>query len=248
MNKRKLLMLAASLCLVAILVAGGTLAYFTDADAATNVFTVGYVEIDLQETFDEDDARLFPATYEPDGTLREDNVITKEVWVQNTGSDNAYVRVHIAIPSILDDVDNAGNNILHFNYREEAPSANGWDWSKTPGEPYTGDWNVYYTTINEIEYNVYVVTCLSEVEPGNHAADVPAMDQVYLDKNVTNEKVAEINETLGNEWHIYVVAEGAQTNGFNNAYEALNTAFGEPGTYDIDWAGVAEYVDEYDPS
>ena len=45
MNKRKLLTLALTLCMIAILAIGGTLAYFTDTDVNKNVMTVGNVQI-----------------------------------------------------------------------------------------------------------------------------------------------------------------------------------------------------------
>lgn len=49
MNKRKILTLALSLCMIAILAVGGTLAYFTADDKITNVFTAGSVELKLDE-------------------------------------------------------------------------------------------------------------------------------------------------------------------------------------------------------
>ena len=49
MNKRRILAIAMSLCIVAILAVGASLAYFTDTDNATNTFTVGNVEIKLIE-------------------------------------------------------------------------------------------------------------------------------------------------------------------------------------------------------
>ena len=57
------------------------------------------------------------------------------------------------------------------------------------------------------------------------------MTKVYLDKNVTNEMMSEIVEALGENPKIYVVAEGGQIAGFEDAYTALNTQFGVPGTY-----------------
>ncbi|MBE6977158.1 MAG: hypothetical protein E7438_00750 [Ruminococcaceae bacterium] len=67
------------------------------------------------------------------------------------------------------------------------------------------------------------------------------MSQVYLDPKVTNEIIADINKTLGNNWHIYVAAEGVQAAGFTDAYQALNAAFGVPGSYTtpIDWTALA---------
>ena len=47
--KKKILSLTLVVCLLAIAVVGGTLAYFTDDDNAENTFTVGNVTIDLFE-------------------------------------------------------------------------------------------------------------------------------------------------------------------------------------------------------
>lgn len=50
MKKRRILAIAMSLVIVAILAIGATLAYFTDTDEETNTFTVGNVKIDLIES------------------------------------------------------------------------------------------------------------------------------------------------------------------------------------------------------
>ena len=50
MKKKTILVAAIAVRLVAALVVGGTLAYFTDKDNATNTFTVGNVKIDLLES------------------------------------------------------------------------------------------------------------------------------------------------------------------------------------------------------
>lgn len=50
MKKRNLLMVALSLCLIAVIAVGGTLAYFTDqTDTLVNTFTTGKVDISLYE-------------------------------------------------------------------------------------------------------------------------------------------------------------------------------------------------------
>ena len=64
------------------------------------------------------------------------------------------------------------------------------------------------------------------------------MHQVYLDSKVTNEDLTRILSAL-EEIDILVVAEGAQAAGFTDAYAALNTAFGVPGEYDVDWTNLA---------
>ena len=50
MKKKTILVAAIAVMLVAALVVGGTLAYFTDKDDATNTFTVGNVNIELLES------------------------------------------------------------------------------------------------------------------------------------------------------------------------------------------------------
>ena len=52
-NKKKMVALIMVLALACASMIGGTLAYFTDDDEATNVFTVGNVSIDLIEEFDD---------------------------------------------------------------------------------------------------------------------------------------------------------------------------------------------------
>lgn len=243
MNKRKIVLLAVALVMVAILGMGSTLAYFMDTDVQVNTFTVGNVAIDLYEDFGDNDGieHLVPATGSAqDGTLK--NGIEKEVYVKNTGSEDAYVRVHIAIPTLLDngrpDFD-ASSNVLHFNYATDSIGENLWDWSTTTGAPYEGSWNYYETTINEIAYNVYVVTYGDILSKDEATCD--AMSQVYLDSRTTNEDITKLKDELGDKWMIYVVAEGAQADGFTDAYDALNTSFGVPGAdYEADFTKVAE--------
>ena len=235
MNKRKLMLLASCLLMVAVLAVGGTLAYFQDDESVTNVFTVGYVEIDLDENF-EQGSELMPTTgKDEEGNVK--NAVAKEVFVTNTGANPAYVRVHIAIPAILDNGDpnfDAGANVLHFNYAPDSVGAGKWDWSNSTGAPYEGSYNYYETLIEDIEYNVYVVTYEKALEKDEKT--VNAMHQVYLDASVTNQDIIDINKVLeADNWQILVVAEGVQSEGFDDAYTALNTAFGVPGNYDIEW-------------
>lgn len=233
MNKRKLLLVAMALSMIAILAVGGTLAYFTDIDAETNIFTVGNVEIDLYETFNPELSKLFPTTGKVDGVQK--NAVEKKVYVANTGSEDAYVRVHIAIPAVLDVPNNASANVLHFNMSKDSVADGKWSWGKTkdianyPGND--GDWNMYTAAIGGVDYNVYVVTYETALKYNENTCE--AIYQVYMDKSVTNEKITELKNILGDDWKILVAAEGAQKEGFADAYEALNEAFGVPGTYTV---------------
>jgi predicted ribosomally synthesized peptide with SipW-like signal peptide len=245
--KKKILTICLVVALAATAVIGGTLAYFSDTDAQKNTFTTGNVAIDLWEDFGGNDAQgieeLIPATGSAQaGTLK--NGIEKEVYVDNTGSEDAYVRVHIAIPSILDDAQpnfDASKNVLHFNYDEETVADGKWNWSNSVDGTTGSNWNFYTTTIGNVSYNVYVVTYETALKKGE--ATVDAMSQVYLDSKTTNEDITKIKNTLGDDWYIYVAAEGTQAEGFKDAYEALNAAFGNPAdsayTSTIDWATVS---------
>ena len=243
--KKKLLAFAMVFALSAVAVVGGSLAYFTDTDAKDNTFTTGNVDIELIENFGDNNPdtpeKLLPATGSAQaGTLK--NGVTKEVSVKNTGSEDAYVRVHIAIPNVLDngsDTFDAGKNVLHFNFAKDSIGEGKWDWSKTSGTPYEDDWNYYETSINNVKYNVYVVTYGTALKTGEVTPE-KAMHQVYLDSKVTNADVEKINETLDKNWKILVVAEGTQAAGFEDAYSALNTAFGVPGSYNVDWSGAVQ--------
>ena len=240
--KKKFLSLCMVVALSATALIGGTLAYFTDTDAQTNTFTTGNVAIDLIETFDADEAKLMPGID-----------ITKEVDVKNTGSEEAYVRVHIAFPSMLDSGSEdepqfaAYNNTLHWNFTKDAIADGEWNWnadkdgSNYPGNG--GNWNMYQQTIDNILYNVYVATY--ETALGKDVATAnEAIHKVYLDKKVTNEMMEEITTELGTTPKVLVVAEGGQKAGFDNAYDALNTQFGVPGKYEVDWTGAATATPE----
>ena len=112
-SKRKVVSLALVVALIAILVASGSLAYFTGQDSEVNVFTVGDVSIDVVET-------------DKDGNPFEDNQviiphrdIEKVAKVQNTGTDAAYIRAVVALDSDL-----AG--MLDFSFPNAGGSPDHW--------------------------------------------------------------------------------------------------------------------------
>ncbi len=244
--KKKIVSLALAVCLIAI-AAVGTLAYFTDTDAKTNTFTTGKVDITLNETFSENDAKLLPGKN-----------IEKVVNVTNNEED-AYVRLHIAFPA--DTIyygENDGvqeyNNLVHFNQRYASLAAGEWNWTPTsagvggnyPGYPGNGtNYNTYTTTIDNVEYRVFVVTYMTKLTKGA-TTKTDAMFNVYLDKYadttdgstytapVVGYRTAEMSSNLNN-YKILIVAEGCQAEGFNDPYTALNTSFGTPSSTNNPW-------------
>ena len=89
MSKRKILLLALAACMVAILAIGGTLAYFTDTEDATNTFTVGNVDITLTEPNWEGSGSVDAPEVYPTEPL------AKDPTVENTGANPCFVRISV---------------------------------------------------------------------------------------------------------------------------------------------------------
>lgn len=84
---RKNLLVACAVA--AIMLVGGASAFFTDTDSAENTWTVGNVNIDLQEpNYDESDTTNITPNQELD----------KDPMVQNTGTNDAFIFVKFTIP------------------------------------------------------------------------------------------------------------------------------------------------------
>ena len=222
MSKKSLLVLAVTLSMVAILAIGGTLAYFTDTtDVATNVFTVGDVEIELIEEFDPNNAVLMPGS-------KTTNAINKDVWVENTGASDAWVRVKLYVPSHLDQLTTpdytdegylvaAAFNTLHWN----TVGANSAIWNVEKA-------NVEATAITTGEYagyNEYVFYYNEILGVGEKTEQL--LDQVYLDSKVDFDGT---NYTINGQTvdlskiDIKIFAEAIQSEGFDT-YEAAFAAF-----------------------
>lgn len=260
--KKKIMAMCLVIAMAATAVIGGTLAYFTDTDAETNVFVTGNVAIELVEEY-EQNSKLLPAIREENNSIRIDeertegaengenkyiNGVDKEVKVKATGSEETYVRVHIAIPQLLDDGADrfdASKNIVHFNTANAVNVEGKWNWGtkvvedrpegKLVGE---GDkWNYYEEEIDGIMYNVYVVTYETALAKDELTENV--IHQLYMDPEVTNDDINGLKEELNDNWEIKVVAEGTQKEGFVDAFEALNAAFGAPEDHEFEWP-VAE--------
>ena len=240
--KKKIITLCLIVCLLAIAIAGVTLAYFTAEDSSDNVFVMKGIKIELLEDFVQD------------STLVPGLEVNKDVSVANTGELDAYVRVHIAIPSALD----AGTplaeyerNYLHWVFSEESVANGQWSWLQTltDGVGYNTEdkLNSYQTNIDGVEYTVYVATYRQALKAGEKTA-TQALDKVFIDPCVDCEwdsekecyfytddkdnKVSPKDYGKDGSLEIKVIAEAAQTETFTDAYDALNTAFGVPGDYD----------------
>lgn len=258
--KKKIIALCLAAIIAVTAVASASLAYLKDTDSDTNTFTVGNVKIEQYEKDRNgnafvQDQKLLPIvndSKDENGYHLGGNYIDKIVTVKNTGTEAAYIRTQIAFPAVLDDGAisyDASSNVLHWNGASANDTfgaanfggdiENDWYWGKStdvdwPGNG--GDWNCYQTTINGVLYNVYVVTHGVAVEAGQTTA--PSLFGVYLDAGVDCDdkgyfimrNKARVDVDLSNT-EILVVSEAVQASGWDNAFTALDQAFGTPGSY-----------------
>lgn len=104
--KKKMALALGGVALVATLAIGGTLAYFTDTDAAANVFTMGKVGIDLTEDSDSD--KVVDITEE--GITYDDivpgDVVSKRPTISvDADSQDCYVAATIEVSASSEDLD-----------------------------------------------------------------------------------------------------------------------------------------------
>lgn len=119
--KKKVLLSLAATAMVGTLAVGGTLAWFTDTETATNVVTVGNVDIVLNEDGGADGAVTESGLVYSD--LMPGKVYDKLVTIENKGND-AYVRAIVTISgekvvgTLLDE--NTDNDIIFDGLLKDA--------------------------------------------------------------------------------------------------------------------------------
>jgi len=237
--KKKVLTIALVVALIAIMVSG-SLAYFTARDEVTNTFTVGSVEIEIYEN---DEAT--PDAVKPLGMLipvvntqdpsQDANYKAKVVDVKNTGINDAYIRLHIAMPTAL------------IDYLQLDLTAAGWTYNGA----ITGSSTA---TVEGVDYTVFTYDYQTAVAAGQFTSEL--LQGAYLKSNVDLDEDASGNlvfilrdakgEKIGQSTYvahtknadgsytsetvnILVAAQAIQTRGFENSTvtEALNAGFGE---------------------
>lgn len=220
--KKKALVISLAIAVLAITMIGGSLAWFMDEDEATNVFTVGSIEITQNEDFVQE-SMLLPVVGE-DPTVSTDNYIKKMVNVTNDGKNAAYVQTFIAVPAVLDN-----NGILKLMYN-------------------TTDWEIFKVATDvtvpgeTIPYNVYRFRYTKELAPTVTTSN--NLEYVYIDKtidlNVYDTDNDQINDTAyfvladgteitgfnaAGKLNVYAATQGVQTKGFSGYANALDSAF-----------------------
>ena len=225
--KKKITALALVICLLAVAVVGGTLAYFTDTDKATNVFTVGSIDI-IQNEYDLDGNRfkdggiLLPMGGDPAWADKEvtfngatfkvfasENALDKVVTVTNKGNSPAYVRTLVALE--------AGTSIEEANrlwYNNIAVTSS--------GSAVLVEDNDLYVNIDGTYYIIVVYTYKDAIAAKSES--VPSLTGVALYKNTTQEDVA----AFGKKYEVLVLSQAVQAADMgSDAGAALDEAFGD---------------------
>ncbi len=213
MNKRKIFIVALSVCLIAIL-SLGTLAWFTAEDSVTNNFYVAGSEdqnpddvfsIDVWEDDDKDDTNETDADkldrIDFNNILPGDDLY-KEVNVENTGAYDQYVRAIVTVSDAHLWQELYGEIYVPLNKIADDLSADFLPWSiEYDAEADTLTYVVYYNNILKPDAVVNLFT------------------NVHIPENLTREQAAEMQD-----FSINVVAEAVQTKNVGaNAAEAFKT-------------------------
>ncbi len=182
--KTKLILTMAAVVICATLIVGGTLAYFTSTDSATNEFTVGNVTIDLTETLWSSSSGYQPSgarsLVAPSGGGGEDlaeafvpgRVIPKNPTVTvASGSEPCYVRVSVAMPTDL-------VNIVTYSLND------GWSLVGTDTTTTSG------TTVRTYKYIDQDASDDAAMEAGDSAT---LFDDVTIDEEATEEDLADFD-------------------------------------------------------
>ena len=220
--KKKLTLVVTCVVLVAAMVIGGTLAYFTDTKTAENTFTMGNVKIKLDEAkvvknettgkwdIDEDAKRVTGNNY---GAVYPGAVLPKDPTVTNTGTNPAYIRATVTVY-------NAGNLFSEF-YPDIHTTTS---FASMPDEflAFVGElgdgWSIedygYVSAMQWYDY-VYVLKYEGALEAGKPTT--PIFKQVTIPADYDN---ADPNATFG-EIKINVVAEAIQADGMTDWDDAF---------------------------
>lgn len=205
--KKKVALTAAAVALVGTLAVGGTLAWFTDTETATNVVKMGKVDIVLKET-GKDAGAVNPDGLEYSNVMPGDK-FQKMVTIENKGND-AYVRAKIVVSG--EDVvlktfsDNDPDNDIKFlndGKQIKLEKINNKTWTETTLE---NGQKGYYATVNyDKMFTNGIAVVFKEIEiPGAEWGNK------YVDQN----------------FNIKVIAEAVQSKNFTTADQAFGALNG----------------------
>ena len=256
MKKKTILVAAIAVMLVAALVVGGTLAYFTDTKCAKNTFSVGNVDIELLES----------SLHRENAGIANGATSDSELWsdVEKLGSNNTspykagdtfYTDEQIkanAATYTCDDVKlapgqsyhkmpyvvNTGKNDAYIRIRVMIPAD--LDTAILNSSMYTTTAlnikevtkaydNTGAVVRDGVKYNVYTFTRTAPLKAGEMTY-WNVWGTIHLDTDVTNEEIASLfgegKPYADGTFPVLVEADAIQADGFANATAAF-AAFGK---------------------
>ena len=201
--KKKILALCLVVALLATAIAGATLAYFTDTDEVNNTFTVGNIEIKLDEApvgddgladkgdrVQENEYHLYPGmTYDKDPMV----TVIK-------GSEECYVRVFMSI----NNQDKLDEQLAGYKIEDILTgTSEKWEYKGNVREGDVRTYEFWYTEK------------IDATEADEDIALDPLFKNIVVPAGLTNEQMTALNDLK-----INVVAHAMQTEGFSTADEA----------------------------
>lgn len=224
MRNKKLLVGVVAVTLVAVLGVGATLAYFTDKEEATNVITMGHVDIELTEpnfegqASEENENEKIITNILPGQEIPKDPTITL-----NPSSEDAYIRVKLDCRFV--DVEGEEEKLYSYTINKLIPELNeNKDWFYSDGYYYyqkvlTQD----DTTTENVNENIAVMfnKVVIPAEWGNEYADgtlkISIVAEAIQKDNFTPKKDANGNIS---DWS-YEDAAGKEIEVTAETYEAI---------------------------
>lgn len=223
--KKKIL----SICLVAVIavmaIAGSSLAYFTAKDDATNVFTIGSVDIELIEStlhradwgngeFSDEEIEKDAEGYQDylaEQVIMPGVAVNKMPYVKNTGKSDAFVRIRVMIPTALDlDILNSS---MYCSSALEEEFTTSVDWKKPETK-----------TVDGVEYDVYEFT-RNEALPAGEMTYWNVWNTIKMDSDTTQDDIKRLMDagaiTKDGKFNVLVQADAIQAASFKNATEAF---------------------------
>lgn len=242
MKKKTILVAAIAVMLVAALVVGGTLAYFTDTKSAPNTFTVGNVKIDLLESrLHRENAAGNPELAVDDVTMEGSNNQSKYKAGDSYFTDDqikadaktykcedvklAPGEFYHKMPYVV----NTGKNDAYIRIRVMIPAD--LDTAILNSSIYTStalekEFTMVYDNSGKVDrdgvkYNVYTFTRTEALKP-NEMTYWNVWGTIHMDSTATNEQIAQL--LPNGTFNVLVEADAIQADGFANATAAF-TAF-----------------------
>ncbi len=204
MNKKKVLMLVTSLGLIGAIGIGATLAYFTDQDTRTNTFTMGNVDIDLDEYEDLDKEEPAEEGIDYEDVLPGDELIkVAEITMPSTSSD-AYLRMQFDLV-ISKEVNGVSTTVTDQEVIDKV-AALAFDsvedgWVMAPGDSFAGDNSATF-------YSVEDGTTTPRVWSATGFNNDLFMEKVEVPELEWTNEMADIN------FHFVFTAEAVQADNF----------------------------------